>query len=273
MTLSLGEQQQALLQALRAPRHEDANALAAAQAGLLAGGGGNQWQRGLAAYRTNGHELAPRALAAAYPAVAQLLGDDNFRGLARSLWTAHPPRRGDIAQWGGELAAHIEALPGLIAEEPFLADVARVEWLLHRAAGAADAALDAASLQMLTTHDPAALTLVLCPGAASLASAWPVASIVNAHIAGEPSIEEAGTRLREGRAETALVWREGLRPRVREALPGEPDFVAALQAGRSLADALQVAPALDFAAWLAAAVPSGLLVGAAVLDDDKETPP
>lgn len=272
MTLSLAQQQQALLRALRAPRHEEANALAAAQAGLLVAGG-DQWQRGLAAYRTNGHELAPRALAAAYPAVAQLLGDDNFRGLARSLWTAHPPGRGDIAQWGGELAAHIEALPGLIAEEPYLADVARLEWLLHRAASAADAALDAASLQRLTTHDPAALTLVLCPGAGCIASAWPVASIVNAHGVGQPSIEEAGRRLREGRAETALVWREGFRPRVREALPGEADFVAALQAGRSLADALQAAPALDFAPWLSAAVPSGLLVGAAVLNEHKETSP
>jgi hypothetical protein len=271
MTLALAQQQQALLQALRMARHEDANEFAAGCAGLLAAGRGRQGRRGLAAYRSNAHELAQRALAAAYPAVAQLLGEDNFGALARSLWAAHPPARGDVAQWGGTLAAHIEALPGLIAEEPFMADVARVEWLLHRAASAADAVLDAASLQLLTTHDPAALTLRLCPGAGCVVSAWPVASIVNAHGVGEPSIEEAGRRLREGRAESALVWREGYRPRVRGALPGEPDFVAALQAGRSLADSLQAAPALDFGPWLPEAVQGGLLAGAAILDDNKET--
>lgn len=271
MSLPLAEQQQALLQALRQPRHEQANAFAAARAGLLVDVQAGQWQRGLAAYRSNGHELAQRALAAAYPAVAQLLGDDNFGALARSLWTAHPPARGDVAQWGGELAAHVEGLPGLIVEEPFMADVARVEWLLHRAASAADTALDAASLQLLTTRDPSAFTLVLCPGASCVASAWPVASIVNAHVAGEPSLDEAGRRLRDGRAETALVWRQGLKPQVRLAGPGEADFISALQEKRSLADSLEAAPALDFGQWLAPAVQSGLLVAAAALNQEAQT--
>ena len=271
MSLPLAEQQEALLQALRSPRPEQANVLAASR-GLLADVRAGQWQRGLDAYRSNGHELAHRALAAAYPAVAQLLGDDNFRSLARSLWMAHPPGRGDVAQWGGELAAHVEALAQLIEEEPFMADVARVEWLLHRAASAADAVPDPASLQLLTAHDPSNLTLVLCPGAGCVASAWPVASIVNAHVAGKPSLEEAGRRLREGRRETALVWRQGFKPRVREAAPGEADFISALQEARSLADSLEAAPALDFGQWLAPAVQSGLLVAAAALNNDTETP-
>ena len=146
-----------------------------------------------------------------------------------------------------------------------MADVARVEWLLHLAATAADAELDAASLQLLTAQDPARLTLVLCPGAGCVASTWPVASIVNAHIAGEPSLEEAGLRLRGGRPETALVWREGFKPRLREAMAGEADFLAALKEGRSLADSLEASPELDFGQWLAPAVQSGLLIAAAVL--------
>ncbi|MDP3673158.1 MAG: putative DNA-binding domain-containing protein [Telluria sp.] len=265
MNLSLAEQQDALLQALRQQRYEDAIAFAASRSGLIADVDGGQWRRGLTAYRSNGHELAQRALAGAYPAIAQLLGEDNFAGLARSLWAAHPPGRGDIAQWGAELAAHIESLPELIAEEPFMADVARVEWLLHRAATAADVQLDMSSLQLLTQQDPASFTLALCPGAGCLVSAFPVASIVNAHIAGEPSLEEAGHRLRCGRAETALVWRQGFKPRLREALPGEAALVAALQERRSLADSLQAAPGLDFGPWLANAAQSGLLAGVAAL--------
>jgi hypothetical protein len=265
MNLSLAEQQDALLQALRQPRHVDAAAFAASRGGLIADAGSAQWRRGLTAYRSSAHELAERALAGAYPAVAQLLGEDNFAGLARSFWAAHPPGRGDVAHWGGELAAHVESLPDLIAEEPFMADVARVEWLLHVAGTAADAQLDVSSLQLLAAQDPASFTLVLCPGAACVASAYPVASIVNAHIAGEPSLEEAGQRLREGRAETAFVWRDGLKPRLREALGGEAGFIAALQERRSLADSLEAAPGLDFGPWLVNAAKSGLLVAVAAL--------
>jgi len=264
MKESLADQQQALLQALWQPRHEEATARLA-QAEVVAPAAGPQWQRGLRAYRSNGHELAHRALAGAYPVVAQLLGEENFAPLARGLWAAHPPQRGDVAQWGAQFAQYLESLPDLSEQEPFIADVARVEWLLHLAATVGDAALDAASLQLLSQQDPSTFTLVLAPGTACLASAYPVVSIVNAHLLGDPALEEAGRRLRGGFAETALVWREGFKPRVREALPGEAVFVAALQERRSLADSLQAAPELDFNQWLAPAVHSGLLTGAAVL--------
>jgi hypothetical protein len=49
---------------------------------------------------------------------------------------------------------------------------------------------------------------------------------------------------------------------VREALPGESELVAALEAGASLASALDAAPALDFGTWLALAVQTGLLIQA-----------
>ena len=261
MSTPLERQQDALLQALWQPTHEQAIGLASAQGALADRAGDSQWQRGIRAYRSNAHELARRALAGAYPVIEQLLGEDDFTALAQSLWAAHPPRRGDVAQWGGELAGHIESLADLGAQAPYAGDVARVEWLLHRAATAADAALDTASLQLLASQDPATFTLLLAPGTACVASAWPVVSIVNAHLVGEPTMDEAGSRLREELAETALIWRQGLKPRVREAMPGEPDLVAALQESRSLADSLQSAPALDFGAWLAPAARSGLLVG------------
>lgn len=264
MNTPLARQQQALLQALWQPRHEDAIDTVS-QTRVVAPAAAPQWQRGLKAYRSNGHELAHRALAAAYPVVAQLLGEENFTPLARGLWARHPPRRGDLAHWGAQLAQYVESLPDLSGEEPFIADVARVEWLLHVAATAADALLDTASLQLLAQQDPSTFTLVLAPGTACVASAHPVASIINAHLLGEPALEEAGRRLRGGFAEAALVWREGFKPRLREALPGEAAFIAALQEKRSLADSLQAAPELDFNQWLAPAVRGGLLAGAAAL--------
>lgn len=218
-------------------------------------------RRAVSAYRAHGVELARRALGAAYPVLLQMLHEDNFRPLARAYWLAHPPRHGDMACWGDGLAGFMATLPQL-AEEPCLPDVARVEWAMHRLAFAPDGVQDTASLSLLTTADPTEVTLVLSPGASCLASAWPVASLVNAHLGGEPSMDEAAARLRSAAPETVLIWRDAMRPRVREAMPGEPAFIAALQAGNSLAAALTGSPALDFQAWLGPAFHGGLLLGA-----------
>lgn len=224
---------------------------------------GDEATRGLQAYRGNAQELAQRSLAAAFPVLRQLLDEDNFQGLARRFWRQCPPQRGDLAQWGGELPAFIETLHELATEEPYLADVARVEWALHKLATAADPAPDPASLGLLAVHDPARLTLRLAP-AHCVTSVFPVASVLTAHLDGAPSLDVAGQRLREGVAETALAWRHGFRPRVREAAAGEAQFIARLQERASLLDSLAAVPQLDFNQWLPFAVSSGLLLAAAL---------
>jgi hypothetical protein len=259
---ALAEQQQALLLALWAARPDDAVARLQGHARFDGARAHAQFVRGLRAYRSNGRELAVRALAGAYPVTAWLLGPDNFDPLARSLWLAHPPRRGDLAQWGADLPRHIESLPELAQQEPHLPDLARVEWALHEASSAADGVRDAASLHLLQQRDPSELTLMLAPGTACIRSAWPVVSLALASREGEAALALARQRQADRVEETALVWREGLAPRLRLAWPGEADFIAALQDRRSLLDSLASAPQFDLNGWLAAAVQGGLLLGA-----------
>ncbi|MDI1272392.1 putative DNA-binding domain-containing protein [Polaromonas sp.] len=232
----------------------------AAQAGCL--------QRGLQAYRANGQALAERALAAAYPVLVQLVGEENFASLARHFWARHPPVCGDMACWGDLLGAFVGASAQL-ADEPCLADVAHLEWRMHLASSAADVSPDAATFARLATEDPARITLTLGAGVAWLASPYPVASIVNAHLTGSPSLQQAGQWLAEGRAEHVLVWRQGLRPRVRVSTAIEHRLLEMLMAGRSLLDALDNAHLpgdsgavpFDFNAWLGEAVQTGLVMG------------
>lgn len=263
MSATLALQQQALLAALWASGHDEAMQAVEGWVRPRGPGTGMQLGRGVKAYRAHGTELAARALAGAFPVLAQLLAEDNFAALARAFWRARPPTRGDIAQWGEGLARFVRQAPQL-ADEPYLGDVAQLEWALHRLAFAPDAVLNPESFALLTNRDPARLTLVLSPGALCLDSDWPVVSIVNAHLAGGPPLAEAARLLRDQVGETALVWRDGLRPRVRLAQPGEAALVAALQSGASLSDALAQAPALDFSAWLAPAVQGALVLGAAL---------
>jgi Putative DNA-binding domain len=226
---------------------------------------GPRFERGLAAYRANAGALAERALAAAFPTVAPLLGDEAFAALARAFWHAAPPARGDMALWG-------EALPGFIAadaqlaEEPYLADVARLDWAVHRAEHAADAS-PPTGLQRLADGDLARLRLQLQPGAALVVSPHPVVAIWRAH---RDTHAERFAPVRAafaaGRGETALVLRHGWRVDVLSLEPAPARFCAALLRNAALAEALATAgDGFDFETWLVDALQRGAV--AAVTED------
>lgn len=223
----------------------------------------NTPSRGLAAYRANAHASAERALQAAYPVIAQLMGEDNFQYLARDFWHRHPPQRGDLAQWGNDLPAFL-ATSEQLADTPYLADVAHIEWALHRCGGAADCAQDSASFAALAQHAPEALSVLIAPGATVLASPYPAAAVVLAH-QGQGSMEHAAALWHAGVAQTALVWRQGFVPRLRVLHDAETAFASAACAGHTLAYALDLAhPDFDFSKWLANQVQNGLLLGVTV---------
>lgn len=250
---TLADQQQALLDAVFS-RHQ---ALPGGAASLFHGA------RGLLAYRSNSHAQAQRSLLAAYPVSAALLGMESFDQLARAFWHRHPPIRGDLAHWGGELAQFLQVDPQLRGE-PYLADVARVEWALHQAATAADAEPVPASFALLADAPPERIRLLLTGGIAIVTSPYPVASIVRAHFDAEPALQEAGCLLQAGVSETARVWRQGLRPRVAVCVVDEAIFLGALLDGSTLAHALDQVPTFAFDQWLPRAVSEGLVLGAAL---------
>jgi Putative DNA-binding domain len=226
--------------------------------------------RGLAAYRANAHANALRALEAAYPVMVQLIGDENFAFLARDFWQSHPPFRGDLAEWGDQVAAFVAAAPPL-AHLPFLPDVARIEWALHRCAGAADLAQDAPSFARLADCDPSTARFTLAPGACALASLYPAGDITLAH-QGQGSLQAAFDLLAQGVQQNTLVWRQGFVPRLRLLHDDELGFAQALLAGQPLAKALDAAhPAFDLSHWLTANVQNGLVLG--LVEGLAEKPP
>lgn len=257
---ALEAQQQALLNALF-----DWPAQAASHQLLrMATGVGSNFERGLRAYQANGHSLAERALRAAYPVLAEILGAESFADLARELWHREPPQRGDVAQWGQALAGFVKASPQL-QDVPYLADVAHAEWALHRCAVAFDSEADLKSLALLTTEDPQTLTFALAPGLATQASVWPIASILLAHLQGAPSFEQVASDLRNQTSQDVVVWRAVYQPKLRLALKGELAFLNALLGGQAIEAALECAHGLDFSQWLPMAVQTSLVLGVARL--------
>ena len=222
--------------------------------------------RGLAVYRTNASAAAERALAAAYPTLQQLLGDDAFAALARACWLRHPPTAGDLGLWGAMLPAFIADAETLV-DEPYLADVAHLEWAVHEAERAADA-VPAQGLERLGSDDPAALVLRLAPGTAVVVSRHPIVTIWQAHRStAADRFAPVRAAFQAGAGVCALVARDGWRATVRALPPAEARFTQAVLAGRSLGDALgdgchpaspsapaATGEAFDFQAWLVAAL-------------------
>lgn len=223
---------------------------------------------GVGIYRANAHAHAERTLADAYPVVRALLGDEAFHALARALWHRHPPPRGDMGEWGEALAAFIATEPDLAAL-PYLGDVACTEWALHQAARAPEVPSDPAGFARLQDHEPDALHPRLAAGSWVLASHWPVLSIIDAHLHGEPGFDAVAQRLRGGVREAVRVWRQGGRVRACAIDSTTAHFEALLLAGHSLGQALHQAP-LDIEAWLTDAVQAGRLLG---LDTQHLAPP
>ena len=259
-------QQAALLKALFAPPGQTAAAVANLHARLdladaLA-------PRGLQAYQANSHALAERCLRAVYPVIEMMLGRDNFNALARDLWQRHPPTLGDLTRWGDALPAFLAGNESL-TDVPYLPDVARTEWAFHAAVSAADASPDPASFTRLGDGDASGLALSLAPGTTLISSAFPVVTLVLSHRSREPCLADASQKLRARTAETALIWRDRLRPRLALVSPVEAHLIKSLLHGLDVPTALgaalamqhESAEAFDFSHWLTEAVGQGLVTG------------
>lgn len=223
-------------------------------------------QRGLQAYRANLGAAAERALASAFPTVQQLMGDGSFAAMARVFVRTHPPARGDLAWLGEPLPGFIAASESL-SDEPYLADVARLDWAVQRAESAAD--YDDASpdgLERLADIDPAQLAMQLRPGLAVVESVHPIVSIWLAHHGHDGRDADRFAPVRgafaAGRGECAVVWRDGWRARVAALAGADARFTRAVLAADNLAAALDAAgPDFAFEPWLVRALRDRWLAG------------
>ncbi|MEL7466510.1 MAG: DNA-binding domain-containing protein [Pseudomonadota bacterium] len=133
--------------------------------------------RRFAVYRNNVAVGLIDAIAATYPAVLALVGEDFFRAAAREFVLAHPPRSPILIEYGGDFPDWIVGFPPAQGV-PYLGDVARIEWAWNRAYNAADAApMDAARLAEVSPEDLIASRATLHPSISLIASHYPAMSI------------------------------------------------------------------------------------------------
>ncbi|MEO5686523.1 MAG: DNA-binding domain-containing protein [Burkholderiaceae bacterium] len=218
-------------------------------------------ERRLAIYRANMVAAADKALSSAYPVIRQVVGEDFFHGLAREYQRGTPSTSGDLTEFGAmfdHFLAHFEHARSL----PYLPDLARLEWAVHRAYGAADAPdWDAAALGTLEPDQQALIRFQWTPGLAVLASGFPVVRIWTIHQPGYGGEFSVAWDL----ADTALVARDGFVVTVADCGQGDAAFIAASQAGAPLGDAAAAAlehhPDFDLGALLGRALAARQICG------------
>lgn len=218
-----------------------------------------QRERRLAVYRNNVRHALSSVLEAAFPVVRQLIGAECFTATALAFIAERPPRRPALYEFGEDLPAFLADFPPL-AELPWLADVARLEWARNEALFAADREpLTSVRLAAVPVDDLPGLRLMLHPSARWLESPWPIHAIWAAHQPDGGPLEAVD--LTQG--ETVLAWRRIGTVRQRPLAAGEFALLAALAAGQALAVAAGAAaernPTFDLAAALAVLLVDGVL--------------
>lgn len=217
-------------------------------------------------YRNNYVASLAGALEATYPAIARLVGAENFAFLAHAYCRRHPPAEPSLHAYGGGFADHVAGIEAAVAELPFLPDLARLEWAVNEAYFAADAApLLAESLAGLAPDDYARLRLTLHPTARLVASDHPVWHLWDAESleAIEPE-DLPDSDLPDG-GDHVLVLRPGDKVDVILLSPGDHALLTALAAGAPMGEAAGAAagaePDFDLTAALAAHLGRGTFAG------------
>lgn len=212
-------------------------------------------------YRNNVFASLTACLAARFPAVARLVGEEFFAATARAFIDRCPPASPALLDYGEEFAAFLQSFEparGL----PYLPDVARLEWHIATAYHAADARpVGASALQRLGEDAPDA-GIDLHPSCTALLSRYPVYSIWHTNTHDEvvrPIDADSG-------GEAILIVRPQLDVSVvRLDATGAYAFIAALKAGHSLELSAEIAVEIDrrfdLAAMLAALFRCGAVAG------------
>jgi len=229
--------------------------------------GGADGAERIAIYRNAMFANYRKALAASYPVVLQLVGEPFFHAAVDAFVRVHPSTCGDLNVYGGAFGDFLDGYPHA-AGEPYLGDVARLEWAVDEAQRAADAsaapeALLAALASFAPEHLPT-IRLRLDPSCRLVASEFPILHIWQAN---RPNADEdERVSLDEG-ADRIVVRRTADGVTLARVGAGEHAFLAALAGGAPFGDALDAAQrtdaAFDLGAVLRANVANGVIAAVA----------
>ncbi|MDA7426787.1 HvfC/BufC N-terminal domain-containing protein [Thalassococcus lentus] len=209
--------------------------------------------RRYAVYRNNVAVSLREALETGFPAVASLLGKENFAMVAGHFLRQSPPASPLMMHYGEGFPAFLEAAEPL-AHIPYLGDIARLELAQRASYHAADCpAFDPAVFQDLSDGALMAGYLVLAPATKLVKSRWPMLSIYR--YATQPGAAKPGAA-----PENVLITRPEFDPVLHPLDAAAAGFVQACLSGGNFGAALEAAgPEFDLPNTLSLLLSSGAI--------------
>ncbi len=223
----------------------------------------NAGAMGLSVYRNTIARGCVDALAANFPTVLALVGEDWFRAAAALFAREAPPTGAALLNYGEDFATWLDRFPPA-RDLPYLAGIAHLDRLWTEALFAAEApALTAEAFSCLAPEALAQAQVTLHPSVRFAAFEAGLPSLWAGARAGRDDLELSET------AEGLLLSRPEASVAYRVVGPADCAFLAACRMGRSLAEAAGLAAQADpgadlqtlFADLIAAKVFSGLFSG------------
>ena len=195
----------------------------------------------LGLYRGNLTATWNKVLRAAYPVICELVGDEFFTALTRAYGLAHPSDNADLNHFGATFADFLASFEHVV-DYPYLPDMARLEWLLHRAHYApGGVALSAEALSALSPDAFEHARFPLHPSASLFASKWDIVALWQAHQSDSALPFPQQMDVESFAAVVRPEWKAALAPL------GAASYAAllALASGATMGEALDVAFDMD----------------------------
>jgi hypothetical protein len=216
----------------------------------------------LGIYRNHFNITLTEALKATFPVVCRLVDERFFAYAASEYIKTSPPRRACLFEYGEDFPGFLGAFPAC-ASLVYLADVARLEWLINSALHSSlEEPIESAELGHLDSGDYPRLVFAFQPSLRFIESPWPIERIW--HLNHPGSGEEGAVDLAAGGCHLE-IRQFGEDVVFCSLAPGEFALRAALAKGRTLEVAVDAAlakdPQFDTAHALRRLFSEGLVIG------------
>ncbi|MDX5594706.1 DNA-binding domain-containing protein [Pseudovibrio sp. SPO723] len=230
----------------------------------LVGRDGETSQRRFEVYRNNVLSSLSAALAANFPAIQRLLGEEYFKALAVEFVRQSPPTQPVLSEYGADLPEFVRSFPPL-ADYPYLGDVASLEWVWLKAYHGAELAVTAAEqLQEVTGERLNEVRFKVHPTASSVISQFPIYEIFKVNRDGAAATPVAGG------GQGVLVVRPGMHVVVEQVSPETLFLFEQLKQGVSLGAAAEAGlsqfPGFDLGSCLSSLLQTGALAQVLMAD-------
>jgi hypothetical protein len=233
---SLPDLQRALAAALMAPD--------ATPPDCIIGACGMDAAAALAVYRNNVFTNYRKALRDDFPAILALVGEGFFQSACDAYAREHASQSGDLNRFGAAFMEFLKIWPPA-RSLAYLPDVARLEWAIHLAFNAAEAApLQLESLAAVPPGLVPRLRWHLHPSAVLIESRYPVYAIWRISTLAPEGNEQVDL---DAGPDRLLVVRRGASVEIEPLALAEWTALTALAAGGTLADVHADASAIDSA--------------------------